>query len=105
MQVRDHPLMSYKGNPNWPPAWIRLRGGRDKHPKGEVGILREVRWSPIQLRPWDRFFLVVEYERTMYMGCLLFDDTAFCLEIQRLFLDYCGHSIEYIGGLDVSHTL
>jgi hypothetical protein len=39
------------------------------------------------------------------MGCLLFDDAAFCLEIQRLLRGYTGCTIEHIGGLDVAHTL
>jgi hypothetical protein len=97
--------MSYRRLSNWPPVWTRIRGGEDKHPKGEVGIAREIIWSPIQSHPRDRFFIVIEYERTVYMGCLLFDDAAFCLEMQQLLRDYCGCSIEYIGGLDVSHTL
>jgi hypothetical protein len=39
------------------------------------------------------------------MGCLLFDDAAFCLEMQRVFQDHCGSSMEYIGGLDINRTL
>jgi hypothetical protein len=105
MQLRDHPLMSYRGLSNWPPVWTRIRGGANQHPNGEVGILREILWSPIQLRPRERFFLVVEYEGTVYMGCLLFDDAAFCLEMQQLLRDYCGCSIAYVGGLDVGYTL
>ena len=105
MQLRDHPLMSYRRIRNWPPAWTRLRGCEDKHPKGEVGTLREVRWSPIQLHPLDRFFLVIDHQKTVYMGCLLFENAAFCLEIQRVLRDHCGYSIEYIGGLDISRTL
>jgi hypothetical protein len=105
MQLRNHPLMSFRTSPNWPPAWSRIRGGVDRHPQGEVGILREIVWSPIQVRPLDRFFLVIEYEGTIYMGCLLFDDAAFCLAIQRLLRGHAGCTIEHIGGLDVDHTL
>jgi hypothetical protein len=53
----------------------------------------------------DRLFLVVDFEGVVYMGCLLFDDPPFCLEIYRLLLDYRGRSIEHIGGLDISSTL
>jgi hypothetical protein len=70
--LRDHPLMSYKGSHNWPPAWTRIRGREDKHPRGEVGILREVRWSPIQVGPFDRFFLVIDFDGAAYMGSLIF---------------------------------
>ena len=41
----------------------------------------------------------------MYMGCLLFDDAAFCLEMQRLVCSYTDCTIEYIAGLDIDHTL
>ena len=40
--VRNHPQLSYKGVPSWPPKWIWLDGPEDKHPKGEVGVLRAV---------------------------------------------------------------
>ncbi|HEY1267235.1 MAG TPA: hypothetical protein VGH16_08265 [Candidatus Binatia bacterium] len=90
---------------NWPPAWTRIRGEDDHRPKGEVGVLREVRWPPIQLRPFDRFFMVMEFERSFYMGCLLFEDPAFCIQIDRLLRARCGSSIESIGSLDVSYTL
>jgi hypothetical protein len=105
MELRSHPLMSFKRSPNWPPVWVRIRGGIDKHPEGEVGILRELVWSPIRVRPLDRFFLVIEYEKTRYMGCLLFDDAAFCVQIQRLLGDYVNCTIAHIGSLDVGHTL
>ena len=42
MLLRDHPSMSYRGMPNWPPTWTWLDGPEDKHPKGEVGNLRSV---------------------------------------------------------------
>ncbi len=97
--------MSCKNAPNRPPAWVRIRGDIDGHPKAEVGVLRELIRSPIQVRPLDRVFLVIEYERTTYMGCLLFAAAAFCLDIQRLLRDYVGCTIEHIGGLEVDHTL
>jgi len=105
VKLRDHPLMSYRGRRNWPPVWTRIRGREEKHPQGEVGILQEVRWSPIQVRPFDRFYLVIDFEFATYIGCLLFDDATFCLQIQHLLRDHCGCSIESIGGLDIGHTL
>jgi hypothetical protein len=57
------------------------------------------------VRPLDRVFLVIEYERTIYMGCLLFDDAGFCLQIQGLLGDHVGCTIEHIGGLDLDHIL
>jgi hypothetical protein len=40
MLLRDHPLMSYHGVPNWPPTWTWMRGREDNYPRGEVGILK-----------------------------------------------------------------
>jgi hypothetical protein len=49
--LRDHPLMSRKGVPNWPPVWTWMRGKKDKYPKGEVGILKAV--LPPKIMPAD----------------------------------------------------
>jgi len=49
--------------------------------------------------------LVMDFELATYIGCLLFDDATFCLQIQHLLRDHCGCSIESIGGLDIGHTL
>jgi hypothetical protein len=46
--------------------------------------MRKVRWSPIQGRPFDRFFLVIDFDCAAYMGCLIFDDATFCVQIQHL---------------------
>ena len=48
MQLRDHPLMTYRGNRSWPPAWLWTAGYETTHPQGEVGILKAVLRSHIQ---------------------------------------------------------
>src|SRR5262249_31076579 len=53
MLLRDHPLMSYKGMPSWPPAWTWTGGVENDHPRGEVGVLEAILPSVIQ--PADRF--------------------------------------------------
>jgi hypothetical protein len=50
-------------------------------------------------------FLYIEYEKDSYIGCLLFDNPPFCLQIAKLLQDWCGHPICEIGGLDLSFTL
>jgi hypothetical protein len=54
MRFRDHPLMMYKGNRSWPPAWLWTAGYDTTHPIGEVGILKAVLRSYTE--PHDRFF-------------------------------------------------
>lgn len=104
MELRHHPLMSYRGVPNWPPIWIWRNGERDKQPpKGEVGVLREVFESRVQ--PSLRIFLIVEYESEEYMGCLLFGDLTFCNQVYALLTQHCGHRIQDIGSLFAGHLL
>ena len=95
--------MSRNGVRNWPPAWTWMRGGKDKHPRGEVGILKEV--VPSQGKPEDRCFLIIAYQGSEYLGCLLFNDEAFCRQIMELLKAHCNRSIAEIGGLEISHTL
>jgi hypothetical protein len=102
MQLRNHPLMSYGGMPNWPPIWTWIGGEENKHPRGEIGILKEVRLSKVE--PSNRFFLIIEYDEAAYIGSLSFDDPSFCRQISKLLIDHCGYSIRDIGGLDVGQT-
>jgi hypothetical protein len=81
MFLRDHPLISYRGFPSWPPAWTWIDGEEDKHPTGEIGILRTTLLSKIQ--PANRCFLLISYEGASYMGCLLFDDYVFCDQVTK----------------------
>ena len=55
--------------------------------------------------PFNRCFLVVEYKKAMYMGCLLIGDLSFCEQIGRLLQRHCGESLASIGNLDLSYTL
>jgi hypothetical protein len=103
VRLRNHPLMSYHGLPNWPPVWTWMGGTENKRPKGEIGILKEVKVSGIE--PANRIFLYIEYEKESYIGCLLFDNPPFCLQIAKLLQDWCGRALGEIGGLELSFTL
>jgi hypothetical protein len=103
MLLRDHPLMSYKGLPNWPPTWTWTNGLENKHPQGEVGILRAVSLSNVL--PADRCFLYIDHEGSSYIGCLLFNEPAFCSQIAKLLQGCCNRRIAEIGSLELSHTL
>jgi len=97
--LRDHPLMSYKRVPSWPPVWTWTYGGEDQRPRGEIGILKEVFFSIVQ--PADRCFLYIDYEGSSYLGALLFDDYAFCNNIAEFLQFYLNCSIAEIGGLEL----
>jgi hypothetical protein len=103
MVLRDHPLMSFHGIPNWPPTWIWIDGPEEKHPKGELGILRSVLLSKLDRA--NRCFLLIFYEQSSYLGCLIFDDEIFCGQITKLLQDNCNRAIAEIGSLELSQTL
>jgi hypothetical protein len=103
MKLRDHPLMSYHKIHNWPAAWTWIDGSEDKHPTGEIGVLRMVLLA--KTRPADRCFLLISYEGSCYLGCLLVEDQVFCRQIPSCCSSTCSRPIEEIGDLDLSHTL
>src|SRR5262245_18385011 len=103
MLLRDHPLMRYHGLSNWPPAWSWIDGLENIHPAVEIGILKSVQLSHVL--PANRCFLSIDLDGSLYMGCLLFDDIAFCRQITEILQSYCNRSISDIASLDVSFTL
>ena len=64
--LRDHPLLNHRGVPSWPPTWTWVGGSENKHPRGEIGILRAVEKSKIQ--PADKCFLFIEHEGAAFIG-------------------------------------
>jgi hypothetical protein len=102
MLLRDHPILSHKGNRSWPPRWLRRRGKETANPHGEVGILKDV--IPSSIEPYDRYFLIVEHCGAEYVGVLLVSDT-FRREILWVLVQNRGKTIEEIGNIDLADTL
>jgi hypothetical protein len=103
MKLRDHPLMAYKGASSWPPAWLWRGGYETTHPQGEVGILKDVMSSAIELD--SRCFLIMEHCGAEYIGALLLGDPIFCRALFTVLVKNCGETIGDIGDIDISHTL
>jgi hypothetical protein len=103
MLLRDHPLMFYKGNRSWPPAWLWTAGYDNTHPQGEIGILKAVLRSHIQ--PPDRCFLIMEHCGAEYVGALLLNNPAFCAEIVEVLMQHLGETVRQIGDIDLSYTM
>ena len=102
MELRSHPLISYRGLSSWPPHWIWIGGKKSQpHPKGEVGVLKRVTAS--QHGKLNACFLWIAYEQSIYIGCLLISDYPFFQQLVKLLERLCGRSIEKIGGFDLSH--
>ena len=103
MLLREHPLFSYHGRHSWPPLWTWVTGAENKHPSGELGVLKSVELSSI--RPCNTCFLHIDYEGSSYMGCLIIDDACFCPQVAKLLQRYYNRPIAEIGSIDLTHTL
>jgi len=98
MELRRHPLMVFKGVPNWPPAWIWTSGIANTRPTGEIGTLLDVRQSTVNP---DTCFISIAYDESTYVGRLIFDDPNFCQQFYKVLTANCGVSILEIGGLHI----
>jgi hypothetical protein len=101
MLLRDHPLLSYRDAPSWPPKWTWVAGSDNQHPRGEIGVLKAVAKSNIE--PADRFFVYIDYEGSSYIGCLPCDH-AFCDQLLKVLEANRNKTIAEIGGLDLDLT-
>jgi hypothetical protein len=98
MRLREHPFMSYRGYPMWPPIWVGMGPRTGESPQGEIGHLREVRCYPDKPR---RVFLVIDHDGSQYTGCLLFDDSRFSEQICNFLKAYYGTLTSAIGDLEI----
>ena len=81
MELRDHPLMSYRGVSNWPPVWTRTDEKIFSTLKGELGILKH---AVLHEHLPSRCFLLIEHEKRIYTGCLLFDEATVCEQVHAV---------------------
>ena len=93
------------GRRSWPPVWTWIGGERDQWVSGEVGILREVRFSEGNQGTVSKCFLTIDHNQRLYMGCILLDDAVFARQMYDLFTSHRGRSIEDIGSLGMSYLL
>ena len=98
MRLRDHPCMNHQSITHWPPTWVWIGGTRDKKPKGEVGLLQDVRRYEAGT---NRCFLVIEHEQELYSGCLHMGNRLLCDRMFEALSEEIGQSIASIGALDI----
>ena len=72
-------------------------------PVATTPMLREVILSEIE--PPDRCFMIMQHMGVEYIGCLLFENFAFCHKIYEVLGEYCGNPIHEIGDIELSYAL
>ena len=97
VQLRSHPILSYRGFNLWPPTWVSPSKSTST-PQGEVGVLRKVRCYPDNPL---RLFLTMEYSGAEYEGRLLMEYDLLSMVLVSLLETYTGMTIESIGNLEV----
>ena len=100
MQFRDHPLISYRGCPSWPPVWSRVGREGLKTLRGEIVILKSI--IARDLGRSTKCFLITEHEGEQYVGTLLISTPSDCAAICQFLSLQSGRSIREIGDLDVA---
>jgi hypothetical protein len=100
MKLREHPMMTHRGAPIWPPIWVEKYG--DRKLTGEIGELTHLGNNPHES---PALFLHITHEGIAYCGSLPIEDLAFRLTVHNLLRQHIGRSIKEIGDLDLSHTL
>ncbi|HKA34006.1 MAG TPA: hypothetical protein VKH64_12375 [Candidatus Binatia bacterium] len=103
MQLRDHPLMNYRGIPNWPPHWHRRKDAGGEQACGEIGVLKDsvLSCGNLHNRYLSQIYLFMEHDRKAYIASVLFGDPTFCRQVGELMEQCYGRTLEEIGGLDV----
>ena len=82
MLLRDHPLKSRHGVPNWFPVGTGLGELGNTRPIGKMGVLKSA--IPPHIQPSHEFFLFIDFEDSSYIGCLLFNDYSLFPVVLRL---------------------
>ena len=58
-----------------------------------------------EIEPPDRCFMIMQHMGAEYIGCLLFENSAFCRKIAEILREYFGKSIQEIGDIELSFAL
>ena len=97
MKFRDHPQLSCKGVPSWPPVWVNAVTLPEKILNGEIGILTDVTMRDFESR---RVFLTITHDDSSYLRVLFFDGKPFSLRTFDFLQSRIGRYIEDIGNME-----
>ena len=81
-----------------------MGGERDNFLSGEIGILKEASLTS-QPESIAKLYLLIEFDKRLYIGVSLIADAAFARNIYELLKRHLDESIASIGDLDVAYLL
>jgi len=99
MKLRNHPKISYKGFPSWPPMWVRLDDPSKQSVEGdEAGVLTEVKIHDLAS---GRIALSMQEGSKEYLAHLLIEDNELFLRVYKLLQKCIWNTIKEIGDVDI----
>ena len=81
-----------------------MGGEQDVFLTGEIGVLKEVSLTD-QPESLAKLYLLIEFEKRLYMGIALIGDVAFARQVYELLAKHRDQPIASIGDLDVGYLL
>ena len=98
MKLRDHPLMSHNGSPNWPPTWVGIDNSSTRPlAVAENGTLTQVTFHALGE---SKIALRMNNESGEYIAHIYFNNHASCLWLYECLKDYIGKPNQDAGDLD-----
>lgn len=98
MKLRDHPSIAPHAWETWPPVQGPSAEMKSKFLWDQRGQLKYV-YAKTDLS--NRCFLVAECENKKFVGSLIFNDKALCVQITTLLTAHIGCAINEIGDLEI----
>ena len=96
MKLKDHPLMRYRGVPNWPPTYLTQDYRQEL--LDEFGILRDV---TMDAKVPSRCFLTVEMNGLGYVSALHFDNFLFRSRFVDVLNGHLNKPVKTLGDLEI----
>lgn len=100
-RFRDHPKLRYHGVPTWPPEWGGVCGSCGSTPRGEAGILLDVKKVDEDSLYPEHLILTVEHDGREYFGGLWIEEPESLEKFYDLLKENLGKKIEEIGKMEI----
>jgi len=101
VRLRDHPKLTHREIPTWPPQWVSLNGSQTLFATGEEGTLLRVEYRQVDASLPERLVLVINREMETYLGVLIVDDAAVVPRLYDTLQRCCGQTLREVGDVEL----